>query len=365
MEKIRLFKVHQPPHNRYLAATMKSGFYAEGTRTAEFEGKMGEFVGNRLALTVNSGTSALFLAFYLAGVKPGKMVITTPITSPATNISIPRLGGQILWADVDKNSGNISAASVGRLLDKFGDKVVAVVGVDWGGMPCDFDALEKVIKGRAYLIDDAAHALGATYKGWTIGSCADLTCFSFQAIKHITTGDGGLLTCRDEKVYDRARKLRWFGIDRSQPNRSFGDDVVEAGFKFHMNDIAAAIGLAQLEDLPHILKRRREIAKYYENNLKDFDCQKTDYDCQSAYWLFTLKLDKREEVMEKMAEMNIDVSPVNCRNDKYTCFKDYTAGKDKLINTADFDQRMLCLPVGDWLTDAEVEYVAGSLKKIT
>jgi len=363
MEKIKLFKVHQPPHNRYLEDTMKSGFYAEGPMTAEFEKKMGEFVGNPLALAVNSGTSALFLAMYLAGVKPGKMVITTPITSPATNISIPRLGGQILWADIDKNSGNISPDSVGRLLDKFGDKVVAVVGVDWGGMPCDFDALEKVINGRACLIDDAAHALGTTYKGRTIGACADLSCFSFQSIKHITTGDGGLLTCRDKKVYERARKLRWFGIDRSKPNRSFGDDVIEAGFKFHMNDIAASIGLAQLEDLPKISKRRREIAKYYEANLNDYDFQKTDYDCQSAYWLFTIKINKREEIMQKMAEMNIDVSPVHCRNDNYTCFRDCAVGKDELINTADFDQRMLCLPVGDWLTDTEVEYIVTSFKK--
>src|SRR3989338_9998919 len=112
MEKIKLFKVHQPPHNRYLEDTMKSGFYAEGPMTAEFEKKMGEFVGNPLALAVNSGTSALFLAMYLAGVKPGKMVITTPITSPATNISILRLGGQNLWADIYKKSGNISPENV-------------------------------------------------------------------------------------------------------------------------------------------------------------------------------------------------------------------------------------------------------------
>jgi len=363
--KIKLFKVHQPPHNRYLEETMKSGFYAEGPRTAEFEAKMGEIVGNPMALAINSGTSALFLALYLAGVKPGKMVITTPITSPATNISIPRLGGQILWADVDKASGNISAKSVGRLLDKFKDKVAAVIAVDWGGMPCDFDELKKTIKNRALLIDDAAHALGAIYKGKPIGSHADFTCFSFQAIKHITTGDGGLLTCVKEDVYRRAKRLRWFGIDRAKPNRSFGDDLLEAGFKFHMNDIAASIGLAQLEDLPQTLKRRREIAKYYEDNLLDYAWQKTSYDCQSAYWLFTVKIDNREDIMKKMSEAGVDVSPVHCRNDVYTAFRDCAAGKDDLINTAEFDQKMLCLPVGEWLSDKDSEYIVSKLKEFS
>jgi dTDP-4-amino-4,6-dideoxygalactose transaminase len=161
MTRIKLFQVHKAPHTRYLDETLNSGFYAEGPRVAEFENRLTEFVGTTRTVTVNSGTSALYLALYMAGVAPGRLVITTPITSPATNISIPRLGGEILWADVDPQSGTICPASVGRLLDRYGDRVAAVIAVDWGGMPCDFDGLRAAIGGRAYLIEDAAHALCA------------------------------------------------------------------------------------------------------------------------------------------------------------------------------------------------------------
>jgi dTDP-4-amino-4,6-dideoxygalactose transaminase len=300
----------------------------------------------------------------MAGVKPGKLVITTPITSPATNISIPRLGGGILWADVDEQSGTISPASVGRLLDKYGDNVAAVIGVDWGGMPCDFDELRNVIRGRAYLIEDAAHALCAEYKGRKTGSYADFTCFSFQAIKHITTGDGGLLTCANKNFWQRAKRLRWFGIDRARPGRAFDDDLTEAGFKFHMNDIAASIGLAQLEDLPEIIRRRREIGRFYEAELCSvYTVQKTAYDAESAYWLFTIRDEHREQLIELLDKNGIDGSPVHCRNDTYTAFVNCTTARDELTHTALFDRQMLCIPIGEWLNDSDVERVVTCLRK--
>jgi len=363
MKRIKLFQVHKAPHTRYLDETLNSGFYAEGPKVAEFETRLAEFVGNGFTVTVNSGTAALYLALYMSGVKSGKAVISTPITSPATNISIPRLGGEILWADVDPDSGNICPKSVGRLLDRYPDQVAAVVAVDWGGMPCDFDELRKVIRGRAYLIEDAAHALCAEYKGQRAGSYADFTCFSFQAIKHITTGDGGLLTCLNKNHWQRARRLRWFGIDRAKPGRAFDDDLTEAGFKFHMNDIAASLGLAQLEDLPEIIRRRREIGRYYQSELGDFAFQKTGYDAESAYWLFTLRADNRAELMEALDKNGIDASSVHCRNDTYTAFDNCTLARDTMNGTALFDRQMLCIPVGEWLTDEDAESIVGCLKK--
>lgn len=362
MKRIRLFQVHKIPHTRYLEETLNSGIYAEGPKVAEFEARLAEVVDNQFTVTVNSGTAALYLALYMSGVKEGKAVISTPITSPATNISIPRLGGKILWADVDPHSGNISPQSVERLLDRYKDTVAAVVAVDWGGMPCDFDELRKAIRGRAYLIEDAAHALSAEYKGKKAGSYADFTCFSFQAIKHITTGDGGLLTCLNKNLWQRARRLRWFGIDRGKQGRAFDDDLTEAGFKFHMNDIAAAIGLAQLEDLPAIIRRRREIGHYYESELKAFALQEIGYNAESAYWLFTLRSDNRSELIKVLDQNGIDSSPVHCRNDTYTAFVNCTLARDDLNNTAHFDQQMLCIPAGEWLTDDDVELVVKCLK---
>lgn len=363
MNRIKLFQVHKAPHSRYLDETLQSGFYAEGPRVTEFEKRLTEFVDSDFTVTVNSGTSALYLALYMAGVKPGKLVITTPITSPATNISIPRLGGGILWADVNEQSGTICPASVGRLLDRYGDRVAAVIAVDWGGMPCDFDELRSVIRGRAYLIEDAAHALCAEYKRKKAGSYADFTCFSFQAIKHITTGDGGLLTCSNKNFWQRAKRLRWFGIDRARPGRAFDDDLTEAGFKFHMNDIAASIGLAQLEDLPEIIRRRREIGRYYESELNGYSVQTTSYDTESAYWLFTLRVDRREEFIDLLDKNGIDASPIHCRNDTYTAFVNCTTGRDELTHTALFDRQMLCIPIGEWMSDEDVKRVVNCLKK--
>ena len=364
MERIKLFKVHKIPHTKFMLETLKSGFYAEGPKTAEFEKRLSQVVDNPFTVVVNSGTSALYLALYMSGVCSGKAVISTPITSPATNISIPRLGGKILWADVDSKSGNICPQSVERLLDRYGDKVTAVIAVDWGGMPCDFDELKKVIRGRAYLIEDAAHAICAEYKEKLAGSYADFTCFSFQAIKHITTGDGGLLTCQSKNIWQRAKRLRWFGIDRAKPGRAFDDDLTEAGFKFHMNDIAASMGLAQLEDLAGIIHRRREIAAYYESELKDFHFQQVTYDAKSAYWLFTLKVENRTDFIDILDQKGIDASPIHCRNDTYTAFTQNTLGSDELINTAIYDQQMLCIPVGEWLTDENSQQIVSALKQV-
>ena len=341
MNRIKLLQVHQVPHTRFLEDTLKSGFYAEGPKVLEFEKQLTPFVGNEFAVAVNSGTAALYLALYMAGVREGKAVITTPMTSPATNISIPRLQGSILWADVDAASGNICPKSVKKLLDKYGDQVVAVIAVDWGGMPCDFDAL----------------------RGRLAGSYADFTCFSFQAVKHITTGDGGLLTVLNKNICRRAQRLRWFGIDRGRPGRAFDDDLTEAGFKFHMNDVAASIGLAQLEVLPGLIKRRREIAKYYESELKDFDFQKVRYKAKSAYWLFTMKFEDRKSVIAAMDKNGIDASPLHCRNDTYTAFVKATLGRDHLLNTAKFDEQMLCIPVGEWLSEDDAERVVSTIRK--
>ena len=362
MNEIKLMQVHKVPHIRQLEETLKSGYYAEGPRVAEFEKRLAGFVGNERTVALNSGTSALYLALYLAGVESGKAVISTPITSPATNVSVPRLGGSVIWADVDPASGNICPKSVKKLLDRFEGEVVAVMAVDWGGMPCDYDELRAAIKGRAYLIEDAAHAICSEYKGRKTGSHADFTCFSFQAVKHITTGDGGLLTTLDKNTYQRARRLRWFGIDRATPGRSFDDDLTEAGFKFHMNDVAASIGLAQLDDLGGIVARRREIAAYYEKELKAFQCQHVLYDAKSSYWLFTLKVDRRQEVIATLERNGIEGSPLFSRNDTYTALVRATRAKDDLVNAKAFNEKMLCIPVGEWVSDDDAERIVKCLK---
>lgn len=362
-DRVRLFKVAIPDDLAPVMAVLRSGVVAEGPRVAEFERGISSYVGNELTVALNSGTSALHLALVLAGVKPGSKVITTPVTSPATNVSIANLGAKIVWADVEKDTGNISPASVERLMERYGDEIDAVQVVHWGGYPCDMEAIHRAVGGRAYVIEDAAHALCAEYKGQPIGSLSDLTCFSFQAIKHLTTGDGGLLCCRMPEDYERARRLRWFGVDRSRSGRAWADDIAEPGYKFHMNDIAATLGLIQIDGLAQTVERRRAIASVYERELSHLEFQKSTYDCRSSYWLFTMLVECRDQFMKALASNGIESSPVHRRNDTYTAFSRSTFATDELEGVEYFDARMVSIPVGQWLSDEDVNRIVTTINK--
>lgn len=362
---IQMFKVHIPQNLSKLTETLNSGFVAEGPKVKEFEQKIAKWVNNEKVIALNSGTSALHLSLVLADVKPGDIVITTPITSPATNISIVNIGANIVWADVDSETSNIYPQSIEKMIKKHGNKVKAVIAVDWAGYPCDYDMIKSVLPGNVKLIQDAAHSLGATYKNDLVGSLvSDFTTFSFQAIKHITTGDGGLIACKDEESFERGKRLRWFGIDRNKPGRTWNDDLLEIGYKFHMNDIAASIGLHQLDELNYILERRREIADTYISEIPQLRYQfSIDYPALSAYWLFTIYENNLDGFMKFMQNEGINAFPVHIRNDFYTGFKNVVFDSDKLIGVEKVSDSMCCIPVGEWLSNNEIDIIISSLKK--
>jgi dTDP-4-amino-4,6-dideoxygalactose transaminase len=215
---IPLFRVHMPGSvMEPLQKVLMSGYIGQGPKVEEFEKALVPWVGNPNCLTVNSGTSALHLAMRLAGVERGTEVISTPTTCSATNEPILERGGGIVWADIDPWTGNIDPMDVER---KITGKTKAIIAVHWGGYPCELDELLRI--SRKYgiaLIEDAAHAFGATYRGRQIGSHSSFVCFSFQAIKLLTTVDGGLLVCPSMDDYRRGKLLRWFGIDRETPRK--------------------------------------------------------------------------------------------------------------------------------------------------
>ncbi|MBS3125467.1 DegT/DnrJ/EryC1/StrS family aminotransferase [Candidatus Woesearchaeota archaeon] len=204
-------------------------------------------------VTVNSGTAAVHLALDIAGVGPGDEVITTSLTCAATNHAILMQYAKPVFADVQYDTGNIDPEDIEHRITP---KTKAVLVVHWAGYPCDMDEINAIAKKHNLpVIEDAAHAMGASYKGKPMGTISDFTCFSLQAIKHITTGDGGILCTNNIQDYQKGIRRRWFGIDRNHRIPSVlghaDYDIVERGFKYHMNDIAAAIGLAQLPDLPN------------------------------------------------------------------------------------------------------------------
>jgi len=354
---IPLFKVHMPKKvDKAVLDVLHSGYIGQGPKVEEFEKILAKFLKNPYVFTVNSGTSALQLALRLANVQAGDEVISTPMTCSATNEPILACGAKIVWADIFPESGLINPASVEKKITK---KTKAVICVDWGGAVCDLGSLLRITrKHKIKLIEDGAHAFGSTYKGKKVGSIADFTCFSFQAIKHITTVDGGAVAVLQNSDYKRGKLLRWYGIDREA--KVSGDsrvdvDIPEWGYKFHMNDVAAVIGITQMKEIGRILKRHRDNARFYSKNInKEYYCHPTTpWKQDSSFWLYTLVLpsaSERANFTNFMNKNGVAVSRVHRRNDEYSGFP---KSKEKLPGVTYFSDRETCIPVHWALTQAE------------
>jgi dTDP-4-amino-4,6-dideoxygalactose transaminase len=362
---IALFKVHMPESVLpSLTETLFSGYIGQGPRVDEFERALAAWFGSQNVLTVNSGTSALQLALRLANVGPGDEVISTPMTCTATNVPILAAGARVVWADIDPLTGNIDPLDVER---KITSKTKAVIAVHWAGYPAEIGELNRL--GAEYgvkIIEDAAHAFGATYQGRPIGSHSDFVCFSFQAIKHLTTGDGGALVCRDGDTYKRGKLLRWFGLDRESERRDFRceEDVKDWGYKFHMNDIAATIGLHQLGFVADILRRHRENAAYYQErlaNLAELTLLKYDCDRQGSYWLFTVRVSDQKNFIDQMTKSGVSASQVHVRNDLHSVFREF---QRNLPGVTEFSAQQVSIPVGWWITEAEREYIVDTVHRL-
>ncbi len=342
---------------------LESGWLSEGSRVRQFEEALEERLGLRHPVATNSGTSALHLALAVAGVGAGDEVVLPAQTFVATGLVILMQGAVPVFADVDPDTGNLDPAS---FADKITPRTKAVIPVHWAGDPCDLEAIGRVAgEHDVAVIEDAAHALGATYRGRPIGAVSRMTCFSFQAIKHLTTGDGGALCCLEEAEHQAARRRRWFGIDRARSEPSIlGErrfDIVELGYKYHMNDLAAAVGLANLEDFPAQLERRREICCRYTASLGDVAgvrLLRRDDDA-SACWIYPLRVERREDMIRALSDRGVPASVVHQRIDRYSVFGGV---RDDLPGQALFDATQVCLPAHAGLSEADVEQVVAAVR---
>ena len=247
--------------------TLRSRWIGQGPKVDLFEQRFASQLGlSTTALAVGAGTDALHLAFLLAGFQPGDEVIAPVFTCTATNIPLLYQGVEIKFADIQQNTLNLDPQHVRQLVT---ERTKGIVCVHYGGLPCDMDELRAIAdEFQIPIIEDAAQALGATYKGRPIGDISEYTVFSFQAIKHLTTGDGGMLLLRDHDLRDQAERMRWFGIDRSaKQGGTWSNQISEIGYKYQMTDIGAAMGLAGLDFLDECLSVRRELFQAYQREL--------------------------------------------------------------------------------------------------
>lgn len=374
-EKIPLFKVYMAKEvDEEILRVLHSGYIGEGPQVEKFENELKTFFGNNRLSTVNNGTSALHLAYHMA-LYPNeakgyyndnkKEIISTAITCTATNTPILTNGAKIVWADVNPLTGNIDPKDIEN---KITDNTKAVAMVHWGGNPCEIDKINNIAhSNNIKTVEDGAHAIGMTYKGKRIGNMSDFTAISLQAIKSITSVDGGILMTASEEDYKRACLLRWYGIDRTI--REGIDlrcelDVAEAGYKFHMNDVSATVGLANMMHISEIIGTQRANAQYYNEAFANNDkivVAPENPDGESSYWLYTIHVNNRDAIMAKLNEIGIMSSKVHARNDTHSMFKEFAAD---LPNTEKFNRTHLCIPVGWWVTSEQREYIAEKVIEI-
>jgi dTDP-4-amino-4,6-dideoxygalactose transaminase len=377
---IPLFKVFMSKDvESPLISTLYSGMITQGTQVEKFESKLSEMFNYPHILTLNSATSGLTMALRMIkdefeetgiSISTDDEVLTVPLTCMATNIPIMANNMKIKWVDIDKNTGLIDLID---LEYKITHKTKIIMFVHWGGYPVDLDEInniidrkEKEIGFRPKIIEDCAHAFLSEYKGKKLGTCGNYAVFSLQAIKHLTTCDGGLIFCPSKESYDKVKLLRWYGIDRSKRNYKGKDlrleaDVSDWGYKFHMNDINATIGLYNLPHIPELIEKDRNNGKYYDLNIKNPKIkiiQPYDENRKSAYWLYTICVEDRNRFIEYMKESNIMVSQVHQRNDIHSCFKDF---KTSLPNLDYIENYIICIPVGWWLSNEDRDHIVSKI----
>jgi len=338
-----------------------SGYISEGDIVYEFESKLEEFIQSSNTLSLHSGTAALHIALILTGVRHGHgdEVISTALTAEPTNVSIGLAGGKVVWADVDKETGLLSPQSV---REKITEKTKAIVIVHYAGMVCDMDKFNKISSEFSIpIIEDAAHALGSKYRGNPIGSESAYACFSFQAIKHMTTVDGGALAIKNEAECERARKLRWFGLSKGTPRLQ--NDITEFGYKYHMNNINAAIGLVQLQYARDIIDRHICNGKYFDQALCGVPgVSLIPYypNTEPSYWLYTLKVENRRDFIRRLADEGVVASELHLRNDRHSVF---SGSKCRLPNLDWFYDEFVHIPCGWWISDEDLSHIVSAIKK--
>ncbi len=365
-ENIVLFYPHvSEKAKKSVMETLDSRWIGQGPKVKLFEENFSKkFGSNSPAIAVGSGTDALHLSYMLAGLKPGDEVIAPVFTCTATNIPFLYMGVKIKFADIDVDTMNIDTNHLRQLMTS---KVKAIVCVHYGGLPCDMDELKSIADEWGIpIIEDAAHAVGAKYKGVDIGSISDFTMFSFQAIKHITTGDGGMVVIKDKELVDKAERLRWFGIDRKAKQAGIWEnDITEIGYKYQMTDIAAAMGIVSLAEFDEQSKLRKTLFRTYSEELANCDRLRVVgngfTDREHAAWLFTVIVEDRYKLQEKLRDNKIESNQVHFRNDRYSIFKEFTDGK-KFPNMDKVEDDYLVLPLHTKMTVEDVRKVCSVIK---
>ena len=357
---IPLFYPHIPARaKQYVNDVLSSRWIGQGPKVDCFEKKFADaFVQSGHCVALNSGTSALHLAYILSGAGPNTEIICPVFTCTATNIPILYQEATPVFVDISASSLNMNLSEIENFINP---QTVAISVVDYGGLPNNYKVLREICdRYKLKLIVDCAHALDTKFDGNHVTTFADYVIYSFQAIKTMTTGDGGLLVVSSQKNYEKALRLRWFGIDRSEKQKGVWDnDIIEIGYKYQMTDISAAIGLASLEEIDEVLLKRRILYETYLEELgklSEFLLEKPLQATSFTPWLVTLNTNgMREGLMKYLRNSNIESGQVHYRNDRYSIFKKFAKGP--YINMDKIEDDYLVLPLHTKLSVKDVKKI--------
>jgi len=358
--------------------TLKSGWITTGPKVERFTAAFADYVGGRYAVPVSSATAGLHVALLALGIGPGDEVITTPMTFVATLNTIVHCGAVPVLADIDAATLNVRVEEIERKITK---KTRAIVPVHFVGQPADLDPILELAAGRGLaVLEDAAHAVGAEYKGRRIGSFPTTSVFSFHPNKNMTTGEGGMIVTEDEEVFEKASLLKFHGMDRESWKRfakagSPRYDVAVPGYKYNMMDIQAALGLHQLRRLPGFLEERERLAGRYGELLRGVTGlllpQRVPYPIRHAWHLYTPLVDvdrlqiSRDRFMEELKARNIGTGLHYTAAHEFSYYASRFGWKPEDYPEAHFvSERIVSLPFYPGLTDQDQDDVVDAIRSL-
>lgn len=370
VEEAEMIPVFRPSHTdeeiRAVSETIKSGWWGCGPEVKKFEDEFSSYVGAEHAVALNSCTAALHLSGKILDLKSGSEVVTSPLTFMSTAFIALYNNLKIVFADVEADTLNMDPAD---LETKITEKTGIIVPVHYGGHACDMDAILGIAREKGiFVVEDAAHATGSTYKDRKAGTLGDMGCFSFQAVKNLATGDGGMLVTNSKKFADRARKLRWLGINKETSARTKKDEyswkylIDELGYKYQMSDILAAIGRVQLGRVEEMNSRRRELTEKYNDAFRDVDWIETPVEksyTHSSNHNYVIKVENRDRLIDYLKEKGISTGVHYMPLYKHPLFS--KSGADCPVAEKVW-KKLITLPLFPDMTEEEIAYIIKHVK---
>lgn len=360
-----------------VVSVLKSDWLTTGPKVDEFEKSFANYVGAKFAVAVSSGTAALHTAAFATGICKGDEVITTPMTFAASSNCVLYQDGRPVFADIDKKTYNIDPANIKRKVTK---KTKAIIPVDYTGQPCDLDEIKDIADDKNLIvIEDASHAIGSKYKGKKIGSISDLSVFSFHPVKHITTGEGGIITTNSKELYEKLLLFRNHGITKNETDfvspadGSWYYEQQSLGYNYRITDFQCALGLSQLKKIDKIIKRRKEIVTKYNEAFEKVDEIITPFQlkkCESSWHLYVIQLSleklkiNRKKVFNDLRKKNIGIQVHYIPVYYHPYYQRLGYNKGLCPNAEWLYERIISLPLYPKMTDSDVDNVINALKAI-